>query len=142
MQKQALIAQNHSFFQAIIEKRVPDICVKYVQSPETYVFVEGPRYATLGYDAITKGWQDFCNSALSLHSIEWIEGPFMEVDEKMGYISGQIILTVEVKGEKFSVQFRATFVMLKDENGTWKIKHEHVSAPALDPYGIGDWLKK
>lgn len=143
MQTQALIDQNYFFFRAVIEKRVADICSKYVQSPDTYVFVEGPRYATLGYEAIAKGWDDFCNSAISLHSIEWVEGPFAEVEEKMGYISGQIILTVEVKGEKFSVQFRATFVMLKaDESSEWKIKHEHVSAPALDPYRIGDWLKK
>jgi ketosteroid isomerase-like protein len=139
--KDTLIQQNKDFFQSIIDKRVEDICNKYIQSPDTYVFVEGPRYATLGYPAIAKGWQDFCASGLSLKSIEWVEGAFAEVDVNMGYISGQIVLTVEVKDRAFSVQFRATFVMLKDSDGAWKIKHEHVSAPMPDPYGIGDWLR-
>jgi ketosteroid isomerase-like protein len=132
---------NH-FYQAIIDKRVEDIRLSYVPSEETYVILEGPRYTTLGFEKIAKGWGDFCDSHLTLNKIEWVEGPFEETSERMSYVAGMIVLTVEVKEKEFSVQFRSTFVLLKNEENKWKIKHEHVSAPLQDPYGIGDWLKK
>jgi ketosteroid isomerase-like protein len=130
----------NQFYQAIIEKRVADICANYVLSEQTYVFVEGPRYSTLGYAAIAKGWGDFCDSALKLLKIEWLEGPFAQENQTLACVSGMIILTVEVKEKVFSVQFRASFVLQKMDT-TWQISHEHVSIPATDPYGIGDWLK-
>jgi hypothetical protein len=132
---------NH-FYQAIIDKRVEDIRLGYVPSEETYVILEGPRYTTLGFEKIAKGWGDFCDSPLTLNKIEWVEGPFEETTEGMSYVAGMIVLTVEVKEKEFSVQFRSTFVLLKNEENVWQIKHEHVSAPLADPYGIGDWLKK
>ena len=131
---------NH-FYQAIIEKKVEDIRLSYVPSEETYVILEGPRYTTLGYEKIAKGWGDFCESALTLNKIEWVEGPFEETSSDMAWVGGMIILTVEVKEKEFAVQFRSTFVLRKDEEDNWQIKHEHVSAPLANPYGIGDWLK-
>jgi hypothetical protein len=131
---------NH-FYQAIIDKRVEDIRLGYVPSEETYVILEGPRYTTLGFEKIAKGWGDFCDSPLTLNKIEWVEGPFEETSERMSYVAGMIVLTVEVKEKEFSVQFRSTFVLLKNEENVWQIKHEHVSGPLPDPYGIGDWLK-
>jgi ketosteroid isomerase-like protein len=132
---------NH-FYQAIIDKRVEDIRLSYVESEETYVILEGPRYTTLGFEKIAKGWGDFCDSPLTLNKIEWVEGPFEETSADMSWVGGMIVLTVEVKGKEFSVQFRSTFVLRKNEAYQWQIKHEHVSAPLQDPYGIGDWLKK
>jgi ketosteroid isomerase-like protein len=132
---------NH-FYQAIIDKRVEDIRTSYVPSEETYVILEGPRYTTLGFEKIAKGWGDFCNSPLTLNKIEWVEGPFEETSTDMAWVGGMIVLTVEVKGKEFSVQFRSTFVLRNNEANQWQIKHEHVSAPLQDPYGIGDWLKK
>lgn len=132
----------NAFYQAIIDKNVEAICATYVPSEQTYVVLEGPRYTTLGYSNIAKGWGDFCASPLSLQSIEWIEGPFEEATTDMAWVAGQIMLTVEVKQKPFSVQFRATFVLLKNNLDVWQIKHEHVSGPLSDPYGIGDWLKK
>ncbi|WP_448517895.1 nuclear transport factor 2 family protein [Rhodoflexus sp.] len=137
-----VLAANHNFFQAIIDKRVADICASYVPSEETYVILEGPRYTTLGYEKIAKGWDDFCHSPLTLKSIEWVEGPFCETEGTMAWIGGIIVLTVNVRERDFTVKFRATFVMRQSETGEWQIKHEHVSAPLADPYGIGDWLKK
>ena len=132
---------NH-FYQSIIDKNVEAIRASYVQSEETYVILEGPRYTTLGYEKIAKGWGDFCDSPLTLNKIEWVEGPFEETSSDMAWVGGMIVLTVEVKGKEFAVQFRSTFVLRKNESGIWQIKHEHVSAPLQDPYGIGDWLKK
>jgi ketosteroid isomerase-like protein len=132
---------NH-FYQAIIDKRVEDIRSSYVPSEETYVILEGPRYTTLGYEKIAKGWGDFCDSPLTLNKIEWVEGPFEETSIDMSWVGGMIVLTVEVKGKEFAVKFRSTFILRKNEINQWQIKHEHVSAPLQDPYGIGDWLKK
>ena len=135
------IASINAFYQAIKDKNVEVIHQAYIQSNETYVILEGPRYTTLGFPLIAKGWIDFCQSGLSLAGIEWVEGPFEESNESMAWVAGMIILNVVVQEQTFSVQFRATFVLIK-ENESWKIKHEHVSAPLTDPYGIGDWLKK
>ena len=132
---------NH-FYQSIIDKNVEAIRTSYVPSEETYVILEGPRYTTLGYEKIAKGWGDFCDSPLTLNKIEWVEGPFEETSTDMAWVGGMIVLTVEVKGREFTVQFRSTFVLCKNEQNQWQIKHEHVSAPLQDPYGIGDWLKK
>ena len=132
---------NH-FYQSIIDKNVEAIRASYVPSEETYVILEGPRYTTLGYEKIAKGWGDFCNSPLTLNKIEWVEGPFEETSSDMAWVGGMIVLTVEVKEKEFAVQFRSTFVLRKNESNIWQIKHEHVSAPLQDPYGIGDWLKK
>ena len=71
----------------------------------------------------------------------WVEGPFEETSFDMVWIEGMIVLTVEVKGKEFTVQFRSTFILRKNAENIWQIKHEHVSAPLKDPYGIGDWLK-
>ncbi|MCU0340394.1 MAG: nuclear transport factor 2 family protein [Spirosomaceae bacterium] len=136
------LATINTFYQAIIDKNVAAICDTYVASEQTYVVLEGPRYTTLGYAKIAKGWADFCASPLSLQSIEWVEGPFEEASTDMAWVGGQVVLTVVVNQKTFSVQFRATFVLLKNAEGLWQIKHEHVSGPLPDPYGIGDWLKK
>ena len=130
-----------AFFEAIMNKNTAEICAAYVPSAETYVVLEGPRYTTLGYENIAKGWGDFCDSPLTLKEIEWIEGPFEETNADMAWVGGQIVLTVEAKEKQFAVQFRATFVLRKNEQNHWQIKHEHVSGPLPDPYGIGDWLK-
>jgi ketosteroid isomerase-like protein len=129
-----------AFYQAIIDKRVDAILATYVPSEETYVVLEGPRYTTLGFTKIAKGWRDFCDSSLLLTKIEWIEGPFERAEGAMAFVAGQINLTVRVREKLFTVQFRATFVLLRLEN-FWQITHEHVSGPLPDPYGIGDWLK-
>ena len=63
---------NH-FYQSIIDKNVEAIRASYVLSEETYVILEGPRYTTLGYEKIAKGWGDFCDSPLTLNKIEWVE---------------------------------------------------------------------
>lgn len=130
------------FHQAVIDKNIEEVIGAYIVSPDTYVVLEGPRYTTKGYDLIAKGWRDFCDSVLNLESVDWVEGPFVEESHEMAWIAGIFILKVEAKGRSFEVKFRGTFIMTRDPDGNWKIKHEHVSAPLNDPYGIGDWLKK
>ena len=132
-------------YQVIIAKNAIEICNKYVDSPNTYVVLEGPRLTTLGYQKIETGWQAFCNSTLTLNSINWVEGPFVDEHETMAWVAGIIDLEVAIEKNgtinKFTNTFRSSFVLVKN-NGKWQIKHEHVSVVHPDPYGIGDWLQK
>ncbi|MFN3330574.1 MAG: YybH family protein, partial [Pyrinomonadaceae bacterium] len=106
------------------------------------VFVEGPRWATFGYEMVVKGWRDFCSSAIKLKDCSWVEGLRTEMHESMGFVAGIVELDVEIEGVSRKIRFRGTFVLRKEEDGKWRIIHEHFSQPMPDPYGIGDWLKK
>jgi ketosteroid isomerase-like protein len=136
------IGSIDAFYEAIIRKDVEVIISSYTQSPDTYVFVEGPRYSTLGIENIAKGWRDFCIAPMSLESITWTEGPWSEETSDMAWVAGMLQLRIDVKGTVFEQTFRASFVLRKNNAGLWQIRQEHVSAPLADPYGIGDWLKK
>ncbi len=137
-----MILQNRirEFYDAIINENIDEINASYCQDEDTYVILEGPRLSTKGYTLISKGWKDFSDSKIKLDKIEWTEGPFEETTSEMGWLSGIIRIYVSIDKKQFMNTFRASFV-LKKENDDWKIRHEHVSAPQEDPYGIGDWLK-
>lgn len=135
-----VITLINEHYKAIIQKDIGNICNKYVPDATTYVVLEGPRLTTTGFDKIQKGWTDFCNSSLSLLSIEWIEGPFTDQHETMSWVAGIIRLKIKVQEKEFENIFRSSFVLVKHE-GNFKIKHEHVSIVHPDPYGIGDWLQ-
>lgn len=132
------LTRNH--FKAAIEKNVNEILASYSKSPDLLVFIEGPRWATLGYDKVSKGWHDFCDSAIRLKRCDWVENLQAEKAEGMGFVAGILELEVEVGGVTKTIRFRASFI-LRNEGDRWRIIHEHVSQPAPDPYGIGDWLK-
>lgn len=129
------------FHQHVMDKNVEAINGAYVESEDLYVILEGPRLSNRGHSNISKGWKDFCESGLSLESIVWTEGPYVETHMGMAWVGGVMELAIAVNGREFTQTFRGTFVML-NESGKWKIKHEHVSAALEDPYGIGDWLKE
>lgn len=129
------------FWDAVKLKDIKGIESAYVPSESTYVILEGPRFSTMGTTAIFKGWQDFLNSEINMSGYEWIEGPFEEIEDNTGWIGGITDLSLQVGDKVFSNRFRISFVMKKYE-GDWKIRHEHVSAPMADPYGVGDWLKE
>lgn len=58
-----------NFYRYIMGKEVDRICQNYVSDEDTYVFAEEPRYSTLGYTNISKNWQYFCDSGLTLEKI-------------------------------------------------------------------------
>ncbi len=128
------------FYNAIIANEIDKINASYCPDEDTYVVLEGPRFTTKGHIQISKGWRDFCDSKIVLDKIEWIEGPFEEIQGDMGWLAGIIEIYVSIDRKQFMNTFRASFV-LKKEQDDWKIRHEHVSAPHADPYGIGDWLE-
>lgn len=129
-----------AFWNAVMNKDIKGIENAYVPVEETYVILEGPRYSTLGFSKIIKGWGDFTDSPINLLKIEWVEGPFEEIEHQMAWIGGITDITISVNEKEFTTRFRCSFVM-KQVEGDWKIKHEHVSAPLEDPYGVGDWLQ-
>ena len=131
-----------AFYKSIMDKRVEDILDAYRQDDATYVILEGPRLSTKGFSKIAPGWRDFCESSITLDSIEWLEGPFDLDFQDNCILSGIIRLIGSVNEDlNFDNTFRASFVLLK-KNETFEIIHEHVSGALSDPYGIGDWKKK
>lgn len=137
----ALKERIEEFWEAVKQKNIDSIKDAYVPSESTYVILEGPRYSTMGTTLIFKGWQDFLSSTINMAGYKWIEGPFEEIEGSLGWIGGITDLSLQVGDKVFSNRFRISFVM-KQYDGDWKIRHEHVSAPMEDPYGVGDWLKK
>jgi len=129
-----------AFWDSVIAKNIADIKSAYMPTEETYVILEGPRYSTQGVTKIMKGWKDFCESSINMVGYRWVEGPQEEIIGSMGWIGGITDLSISINGKELTNRFRITFVMLNYE-ADWKIKHEHVSAPMQDPYGVGDWLK-
>ncbi len=136
-----LIEKSKAHFAAIIDKRVDDILSFYAQTPELQVFVEGPRWVTIGYDNVAKGWRDFCASDISMLECDWVEALYSKVVGKMGFVGGIVELRVSIKGALKTIRFRGSFVFEEVADGDWRVVHEHFSQPAGDPYGIGDWLK-
>ncbi len=130
-----------NFWDAVIRKDLESIATAYIPSDSTYVILEGPRYSTIGFQKIMKGWKDFCGSSIDMEGYAWVEGPQEETGDQLGWIGGITDLSIRVSGKIFTTRFRISFVMKLFEED-WKIRHEHVSAPLADPYGVGDWLKK
>jgi ketosteroid isomerase-like protein len=134
------VSKNH--FLAVQDKRIDDIIDFYADSPELLVFVEGPRWATLSFERVSKGWRDFVDTSIFVKSCEWVENLESKVVGEMGFVGGIVEMKVDINGELKTIRFRGTFVFQLEADGKWRVIHEHFSQPAADPYGIGDWLKK
>lgn len=137
-----LVRLSEKHFSAVLEKQIAEILDFYAKSPHLLVFVEGPRWATLSFEKVSKGWHDFVASAINVKSCRWVESLETKVTTEMGFVAGIVEMKVEVGGELRTIRFRGTFVFQKESDGKWRVIHEHFSQPAADPYGIGDWLKK
>ena len=142
MENSALIEIIQRHFDSVRDKKIDQIINLYANSDDLFVFVEGPRWQTLGYANVARGWRDFVDSEIVVKSCGWVENPHVKAVGKMGFVAGITELQVEVKGETKAIKMRGTFVLEEESEGNWKVVHEHFSQPAADPYGIGDWLKK
>ncbi len=129
-----------AFFDAIVARRIDDVTMMYRRSATTYVFVEGPRWSTLGYDQIAAGWQAFLRSPIQVHHWQWCEGPVVETWSESAMIAGLLSLETMVGSSPRILRVRASFVLQRNDLDQWQIVHEHVSQPMADPYGIGDWI--
>jgi ketosteroid isomerase-like protein len=127
-------------FRHTIAKQVEAIIDRYAPSPDTYVFVEGPRWSTTGIDRIATGWRAYVGAPMAMLAFEWIEGPHAAVGEALAWHAGIVDIDMQIRDSVRRVRFRATHVLRRADDGQWLIEHEHFSRPAADPYGIGDWL--
>jgi ketosteroid isomerase-like protein len=137
-----LIELSKKHFAAVQEKRIDDILNFYADSPDLLVFVEGPRWTTLSFEKVSKGWRDFVDSPITVKSCEWIEQLESKQFADSGFVAGIVEMKVEINDELKTIRFRGTFNFQKEADGNWRVIHEHFSQPAENPYGIGDWLKK
>ena len=142
MDSSFLILATQDHFNAIINKEIEKILNSYSTSEDLLVFVEGPRWATLGYENVAQGWRDFINSDIALKQCDWVENLQSKIVGEMGFVGGIVELQAQIKDKMMIIRFRGTFVFEKSSDEEWRIIHEHFSQPAADPYGIGDWLKK
>lgn len=137
-----MIEASKGHFDAVKNKNIEKIIDFYAKSEDLLVFVEGPRWATLSYQNVAKGWADFADSAITVKDCNWIE--FLQAKESgdLGFVAGIVEMNLDINGEAKTIKFRGTFVLQRETDEKWRVIHEHFSQPAEDPYGIGDWLKK
>lgn len=112
------------------------------KSPDTYVFVEGPRWTNRGGEAIHQGWRDYFDAPIALNSWRWTEGPDVFESGDLAVVCGVIEYEFEGNGQPRPLPMRMTWVVRRSEDRVWRIVHEHGSQPLEDPYGTGDWLVK
>lgn len=129
---------------ATVAKRLDEIIDSYEPSEAVFVFLEGPRWATHGFAAVATGWTAFIDADFQVRSRRWIGAPEVIGESGLASIQGIFELDTSVGDLDRTVRFRGTWTLRKstdETDGHWRIVHEHVSIPAEDPYGIGDWLK-
>lgn len=142
MENSILIELSRKHFDSVSRKKIDEIINAYAASEDLLVFVEGPRWATVEFKNVSKGWCDFVASEIAVESCNWVENLQSKIAGEMGFVAGVVELKVKIKNETKTIRFRGTFVFERNAGNEWKIIHEHFSQPAADPYGIGDWLKK
>lgn len=135
------IRLTEEHFDNAVALRTEAVIERYAPSPDTYVFVEGPRSSTEGHDRIASGWRAYLSAPFRLTAWRWTEGPRGGGGGDFGFTAGIVELKVRSKQGEHLVVLRATHVYRREASGAWKIVHEHLSQPAADPYGAGDWLK-
>ena len=141
MTENLLVERTLEHFDAVRRKDLVSILALYAETEDLLVFVEGPRWQTLGYENVKRGWTDFVDAPITVIGCEWIEHLRSKITGKMGFVAGITELDLAINGEPKTIRFRGTFIFEQDDAGEWKVVLEHFSQPAADPYGIGDWLK-
>lgn len=142
------LAAVEGLWAAIVTRDADAIVDSYAAQESLHVFVEGPRWQTVGHDDVARGWRHFCTSDLRVTEIVCDDGPrvFAPDETPVGAIATVSATTrlrydvVGVDGGR-EVVFRLTWVLQRGAD-RWRIVHEHASQPGADPYGTGDWLRE
>jgi ketosteroid isomerase-like protein len=137
--EQSAVAAVRGLYDAIVAADIDAVLDHYADSPDLSVFVEGPRWLTVGYDAVARGWRAFGDAPIRLTGVEVVEGPFVEVGGDLAVVSQIVDITSTAEGAERQLRMRMTHG-LRREGGRWRTVHEHASQPLADPYGTGDWL--
>jgi len=145
MESSSAITAIERLMDATVAKRLDEIIDSYEPSEAVFVFLEGPRWATHGFAAVATGWTAFIDADFQVRSRRWIGAPELIGEGGLASIQGIFELDTRVGDIDRTVRFRGTWTLRKstdETDGKWRIVHEHVSMPAEDPYGIGDWLSR
>jgi uncharacterized protein (TIGR02246 family) len=130
------------FFQAVIDKNIEVISSTYAHDARLFVFLEGPRAKTIGWEKVRTGWESYLSSKISVQSITWGDDLQIRDYGNAGWVAASNKVTVAIGDESpKTLEMRSTW-LLEKRDGQWRIVHEHVSLPHADPYGIGDWLRE
>lgn len=111
------------------------------ESPDVYIFPEGPRWTNKGGQRIHKGWRDYFQAPIRLKSWRWTNGPEVFESTDLALVCGVIEYEFEGAGQPRPLTMRMTWGVRRSGDGVWRIIHEHGSQPLADPYGTGDWLR-
>jgi uncharacterized protein (TIGR02246 family) len=130
------------FFQGVIDKNIEVIADTYADDAQLFVFLEGPRTKTIGWENVRTGWEHYLSSKISPQHIAWGDDLQIRDYGNVGWVAVSNKVTVVIGGEPpTTLELRSTW-FLEKRDGQWRIVHEHVSLPHPDPYGIGDWLRE
>ncbi len=132
---------------AVVARDADGIVDCYADRDDLRVYLEGPRWQTVGHDAVARGWRDFCSSGPRVRRVDLTDGPHLhscdaqQPHASVACLSGTVELdVVRPTGEQTRMPMRMTWVMVREPD-RWRIVHEHASQPLADPYGTGDWLR-
>lgn len=121
---------------AVVDRSAEDAISYY--ATDALVFIEGPRWETVGKEAIAQGWRAFADSPAMVTGHSWISGPNIRQDGDLAILNG----IVELHRDEEATRLRITWVLTRAED-RWLVVHEHASQPVPDPWGIGgDWLHR
>lgn len=132
------LAAVERLLSAVVTRDVETLVAAYEPGPETLVFLEGPRSSTVGGERIAAGWRAWATAPFRLVGRRWTQSPQTLVGDGLVAVCGVLDLDVAGGGPDRVVQVRGTWLLRAGPD--WRIAHEHVSLPAADPWGTGDWL--
>lgn len=124
---------------SLAARRLDDVIDCFDGAPDTYVFLEGPRWTNTGGDRIHEGWRKYFEAPIRLAEWAWVEGPVVQEADRLALVCGVIDFVFETDGRRRDMRMRMTWVLRPGPDGVWRIVHEHGSQPLADPYGTGDW---
>jgi ketosteroid isomerase-like protein len=124
---------------AVRDRRVETVVDCFDPGPDTYVFLEGPRWTNRGGESIRRGWRAYFQAPIRLRSWSWHDGPLLHESGDLAVVAGVVDCDFEAGGAPRPLRMRMTWGLARNA-GVWRIVHEHGSQPLADPYGTGDWL--
>ena len=94
----------------------------------------GPDWFYHGIEDTRKEWIDWIETSPARYTeFRWLEGPYGELGDKLGWAAGVWVQDYELDGKITSQHCRVSWVFRKEESG-WKILMDHYSRPMAEPY--------
>ncbi|MFV2022833.1 MULTISPECIES: YybH family protein [unclassified Micromonospora] len=125
---------------ALRERDLDGVLDCFDPGPQTYVFLEGPRWSNRGGDRVHEGWRRYFDSPVRLIEWRWADGPDVHESQHVAFVCGIVDCHFTGGPQDRQLRMRMTWGLRRGTDGVWRIIHEHGSQPLADPYGTGDWF--